>query len=297
MHKIIYISLLLLPFLPVAQAQQKFVYEDTALLQKDEQDVRIVQAPNDDAAPEYEDETLDTSLYKNNLNLPFDSIRNWKNLKEYAYTKYLDSLLKNKKKPEAKQTSRPPGSGIFTNLLNSSLMRVLLWTLVICFVLFIIYRLFLADGVFQRKSRSKKEEAEVEEELITPESDFDALIRQALQSGNYRQAVRYQYLRTLHLLAGKQFIELAPDKTNYQYVREITNRGHQNDFAALTLNYEYVWYGEFDIEKNIYQKLFFRDNKLIGGILIGDTKKAGKIITAIQKIKTMQDIVKENFLL
>ncbi len=50
-------------------------------------------------------------------------------------------------------------------------------------------------------------------------------------------------------------------------------------------------------EKNIYQKLFFRDNKLIGGILIGDTKKAGKIITAIQKIKTMQDIVKENFLL
>jgi flavorubredoxin/NADPH-dependent 2,4-dienoyl-CoA reductase/sulfur reductase-like enzyme len=50
-------------------------------------------------------------------------------------------------------------------------------------------------------------------------------------------------------------------------------------------------------EKNIYQKLFFRDNKLIGGILIGDTKKAGKIIAAIQNVKTIQDIIKENFLL
>ena len=95
----------------------------------------------------------------------------------------------------------------------------------------------------------------MEEEVITRESDFDALIRTALQNSNYRQAVRYQYLRTLHILADKNFIELAPDKTNFQYVREIANRNHQNDFASLTLNYEYVWYGEFDIDKNIYQKI------------------------------------------
>ncbi|MEO6540681.1 MAG: DUF1206 domain-containing protein [Ferruginibacter sp.] len=260
MHKIIYISLLLLPFLSAAQAQKKFVYEDTALLQKDEElaeeikDVENTTGNNNDAIS-FDGERTDTSLYKNNLSLPYDSIRNWRNLKEYAYSKYLDSLLKNRKKPELKQTPRPSGSGLFDNLLNSSFIRVLLWALAIAFVLFIIYRLFLADGVFQRRSKAKKDEAEVAEELITDESDFDALIRQALQNGNYRQAVRYQYLRTLHLLAGKNFIELAPDKTNYQYVREITNRNHQNDFAALTLNYEYVWYGEFNIEKHTYQKI------------------------------------------
>ena len=29
----------------------------------------------------------------------------------------------------------------------------------------------------------------------------------------------------------------------------------QNDFASLTLNYEYVWYGEFEVEKDIYDKI------------------------------------------
>jgi large-conductance mechanosensitive channel len=254
MHKIIYISFLLLSFLSAAQAQKKFVYEDTALLQKVEQ----VTAPGEEVKVDDntgEDENTDTSLYKNNLNLPYDSIRNWRNLKEYGYTQYLDSLLKNKKKTEAEEASPASDPGIFNNILGSSFIRVLLWFLVIAFVLFIIYRLFLADGVFKRNTKARKEEADVEVEIITDESDFDALIRQALQQANYRQAVRYQYLRTLHLLAGKNFIELAPDKTNYQYVREIANRNHQNDFAALTLNYEYVWYGEFDIEKNIYQKI------------------------------------------
>ncbi len=55
--------------------------------------------------------------------------------------------------------------------------------------------------------------------------------------------------------------------------------------------------GSENPDKNTYEKLFFKDNKLTGGILIGDTKKAGKIITSIQKGKTMNDMIKEDFLL
>lgn len=44
-------------------------------------------------------------------------------------------------------------------------------------------------------------------------------------------------------------------------------------------------------DKNTYQKLFFEDNKLVGGILIGDTKKSGKIMTAIQSGKTITEIL------
>jgi hypothetical protein len=263
MGKIIYISLLMMGFLSAAQAQKKIIYEDTSLLQKEEQ----VSAPVEDitstdstavletplAAME-EDEPADTTLYKNELNISYDSIKNWKNLKDYAYTKYLDSLLKNIKKKEVKQPPRQRRS-LLNSLFNSDIVTVLLWTVAIAFVFFILYRLFLAEGAFKRKSKSATAEAEVEEEIITNESDFDALIRQALQSGNYRQAVRYQYLRTLHLLAAKNLLELAQDKTNFQYVSEITNRNQQQAFASLTLNYEYVWYGEFEIDKNIYQKI------------------------------------------
>ncbi len=248
-------------FLSAAQAQKKFVYEDSTLLQKDDpveelveevtmKDTVVAVAP----AEALDEEPADTSLYKNELNLPYDSIKNWRNLKAYAYTKYLDSLLKSIKKKDKKQPPVPRRS-ILTDLFNSNIVTVLLWTVAIAFVLFILYRLFLAEGAFKRKSKSANAEAEVAEEIITKESDFDALIRQSLQSGNYRQAVRYQYLRTLHLLAEKNMVQLAPDKTNFQYVSEIANRNHQQPFASLTLNYEYVWYGEFEIDKNIYDKI------------------------------------------
>ena len=98
--------------------------------------------------------------------------------------------------------------------------------------------------------------------MITNESDFDALIRQALQNGNYRQAVRYQYLRTLHLLSGRGMVSLAPDKTNFNYVTEISNPEYRNAFAALTLYYEYAWYGEFDVDKNIYEKIEYNFSSL-----------------------------------
>jgi hypothetical protein len=266
MRKVIYISFLLLNLFAVAQAQEKNTYEDTAVSQKD---VEVIQAPVEEVRVDtvtYQAQTeltekekpADTSLYVNDLNFSYDSIKSWRNSKDYAYAKILDSLLKNLKKKEHKATPQPsaPDTGIFTGLLGSGFLQVLLWALAICFVLFVLYRLFLAEGVFKRKARSvKNDEAEVEEEIITHESDFDALVRQALQNGNYRLALRYQYLRTLHLLAERGMVGLAPDKTNFNYVTEISNPEYRNAFAALTLNYEYAWYGEFDVDKNIYDKV------------------------------------------
>jgi hypothetical protein len=252
-------------FLSAAQAQKKIIYEDTSLLQKDEPvlttpDENTVSIDTAEVSTLLEETTKqppDTSLYKNNLNFSYDSVKNWRNLNDYDYAKNLDSLLKTLKKKEAKESPRPtPRTGFLNSLLNSGIFEILLWTAAISFVLFILYRLFLAEGVFKRKSKSAKNtEPQVEEEIINNESDFDGLIRQALQSSNYRQAVRYQYLRTLHLLAGKSLVSLAPDKTNFNYVNEITSNDYRQAFAALTLNYEYVWYGEFDIDKNIYDKI------------------------------------------
>lgn len=265
MRKTFYISVLLLTFFNAVLAQQRVIEDDTALLRKDEQIYPPVEAvagdengsvSTDETAVEQYNTGVDTALYTNGIQLHPDSIESWRSLKEYAYTKYLDSLLKNKKQNEAKPVRRPRGDGVLNSILNSGLVSILFWSIAILFVLFIIYRLFLTQGVFQRSTKfNKDKEAKVEEEVITGKSNFDALISHALHAGKYRQAVRYQYLRTLHLLAEKNVLELAPDKTNYQYVNEIANRGHQQAFAALTLNYEYVWYGEFNIEKDLYQKL------------------------------------------
>lgn len=256
MRKLIYISVLLLSFSSGLHAQKKFVYEDTSLLQKEEE----VGAPLDDYETQIpvtaDRDTPDTVLTRNTLHLPADSLKGWQKLKAYGYMKTIDSVLKAEGRAEEKKRRTPSAPGFLESFLASGVLSLVLWSLAVLFVGFIIYRLFLAEGVFLRKPKAVENTgAEIAVEEINRDSDFEAIISQALQNNNYRQAVRYQYLRTLHTLALKQFIELAPDKTNYQYVREISNPGHRQDFAALTLHYEYVWYGEFNIEAGIYRKI------------------------------------------
>jgi Domain of unknown function (DUF4129) len=263
MLKLIYITVFCLALVCPAEAQdqeKKYVYRDTSLLQNGDAGEEIVEelpAPDEGIPPlAFKEEVLDTTLYPNNLYIPADSVQYWKDMKAFAYVEHMDSLLKQMQEKQQKNVRRDTGPSLFERFLASQLTQILLWSLAVFFVLFIIYRLFLAEGVFRRETRSSKQVSPaVEEEVITNESDFNALISQALRNSNYRQAVRYHYLKTLHNLAAKELIELSPDKTNYQYVREIKKPLLQNEFASLTLNYEYVWYGEFAIEENTYRKI------------------------------------------
>lgn len=49
-------------------------------------------------------------------------------------------------------------------------------------------------------------------------------------------------------------------------------------------------------EKKIYKKLFFKDKKLVGGILLNDTKKSIKLMKAIEASMKMSDVIKEDIL-
>lgn len=70
-----------------------------------------------------------------------------------------------------------------------------------------------------------------------------------------------------------------------------------NLFSCGTISPDSQMLALKDPSNNDYQKLFFENNKLVGGILMGSTKKSGKIMLAIQSEKTMQDMIKENFFL
>lgn len=48
-----------------------------------------------------------------------------------------------------------------------------------------------------------------------------------------------------------------------------------------------------DTESNRYKKLFFRDGKFVGGILIGDIKKSGTLIKALNKATGISEIVED----
>lgn len=79
---------------------------------------------------------------------------------------------------------------------------------------------------------------------------------------NYRLAIRYLYLQALQNLSGKGALQLLTNKTNNEYITELRGKLYQNDFAAITLSYEYVWYGKFDISEDTYNRLMREYNSL-----------------------------------
>ena len=84
------------------------------------------------------------------------------------------------------------------------------------------------------------------------EINFNEEIEKAVANGNYRLAVRLLYLLSLKLLNDKELINWQPEKTNQTYIGEITDPNRKREFSALTLQFEYIWYGEFFIDKDSF---------------------------------------------
>ncbi|WP_431124537.1 DUF4129 domain-containing protein [Flagellimonas flava] len=93
-----------------------------------------------------------------------------------------------------------------------------------------------------------------EEERIIKTEDIQQLIRDALAQNNYRLAIRYYYLFILKLLTERELIEWQLQKTNDDYIAELSNSQLKTPFSRATLLYDYIWYGEFNIDQDRYTK-------------------------------------------
>ena len=231
-----------------------------------------------DSLDEIIDLPEDTSLTKTAFNSSDDTLRKWKNSSDFAYVSYLDSLLKKEKdlrtdtvsidaktgRKRRGSVSAMSSSGTF---LNSFPLQIFFWVAAIFFIGFIIYKLFFTGGLFMVKNKKVSEDLEeAEPEGLSEYSEYDNLIREAEGAKDYNLSTRYLYLQTLKKLADRQLILYAPDKTNYSYVKELADRNYKQDFATLTLSYEYVWYGKFNVSPEHYEQLknqFNSFNKMI----------------------------------
>lgn len=104
-----------------------------------------------------------------------------------------------------------------------------------------------------------------EEEHIIKNEDIQALIQKALDARNYRLAVRYYYLYVLQLLSEREFIDWQLQKTNHDYEKEIKTPDLQKAFSKITRLYDYIWYGDFEIDQSQYERveLVFADVRKI----------------------------------
>ena len=131
------------------------------------------------------------------------------------------------------------------------LLPYILIATVVGFIIWLFYK--LNPGARLLKSQEKPGIFFTEEEEIVKTKDIRKLITKALEKQNYRLAVRYYYLLILKKLSDADVIEYMFDKTNNDYISEITAEQMNLQFQKATSLYDYIWYGNFDVTATDYE--------------------------------------------
>lgn len=138
-------------------------------------------------------------------------------------------------------------------------VMIFLKTLAFIVIIFVIYMIVKAimnnegQWVFGKNSDKKIiHYDEIEKNLL--KIDFEKLIQNSLQLGDKRLTIRYYYLWLLKKMSKEQIIVWDVEKTNSDYLYEIKDAMQKDDFAYLSYLYNYIWYGEFELDDETFEK-------------------------------------------
>lgn len=84
--------------------------------------------------------------------------------------------------------------------------------------------------------------------------DFEKLIQSTIESGEQRLTIRYFYLWLLKKMSAAQLIAWDIEKTNSDYLQELSSQSQKDEFAYLSYLYNYIWYGEFELDNETFTK-------------------------------------------
>lgn len=140
------------------------------------------------------------------------------------------------------------GFNIDPSLLKA--LEIIIYIALGILVIYLLVRFFIGENfssVFSKKATSLIDINLSEEHIEN--IDLDAKIKEALQQKNYRLAVRYHYLSTLKNLSAHNIISWEYEKTNSDYQEEISRQELKPLFQEVSYLYDYIWYGEQDIDE------------------------------------------------
>jgi hypothetical protein len=224
----------------------------------DEEGSDTVYSDEDDAA--YEEEA-DGNPFPEIVTAP---VRIERNISKDQWLKLIRDDAFKYEEPEVKKDKAETGpnwwskmiTGIF-EFLASGLGNFLILGVVVLIVLVIIIRIVQLNGnvFFSKKDKKLTETTDELSDEYVPD-DWEKVIQEAAAAGNYRLAVRHGYRYLLNLLQQKELINYQVAKTNYQYAFELSGTQLHRPFMQLTRDYEYAWYGGFNIQQERFEAYY-----------------------------------------
>lgn len=133
------------------------------------------------------------------------------------------------------------------------IFRILIWGLVIFFVFIAItqtrlYHLFYSDNEIESTSYNISKS---DEEIV----DYDEAIGQFKARQQFRDAIRVFYLKVINGLFTHGYLQFSKEKTNFDYLHDLTNDDLKSQFSAITSIYNHVWYGDVEINEDQFLRL------------------------------------------
>lgn len=160
--------------------------------------------------------------------------------------------------PEKKDDT---GSHSLEGLLSSRWFEYAMYMLLAAILGYALYKIIAENNLrfFYRKGASAATSPQQEPGL--EEEDLDEGLTRAMTAGDHRLAIRYCYLKTLRLLDTAGLIGYHPQTTNEEYIAQLHPLPQGESFRFLTRAYERIWYGDFAITGQQFERLLqsFRD--------------------------------------
>jgi hypothetical protein len=158
--------------------------------------------------------------------------------------------------------TRPSSGGWLVRLLTSRGFEYFVLLLMGGILLYAIIRIIVANRlqVFYRPPKRAMVIKGGEEDGLL-EDNLEGQLMHFMQIKDYRQAVRYLYLKTLRVLNDRGMIRYHQESTNQEYRRQLSATPQGGPFRDLTMIYEKVWYGEFPLGDALFTTLhqYFED--------------------------------------
>lgn len=131
--------------------------------------------------------------------------------------------------------------------------KILLFIIIGALILWLAYVL-----IKNKKAPNQKVVIDVENdwnpEVIT-KTELELRLEEAMLKEDYRECVRIYFTFILKELIRKSWISWKKEKTNYHYVLEMHKRENAAHFNECVRVYDIVWYGEYQIDREIFELL------------------------------------------
>ena len=256
-------GLLFFSFLSNAQEEEKTVADTTAIIVQPDEETEMGVSSSEKNPFSNRWDTLSVKQ----RSLPGDAVKKMKEDEDFWYANA--NITKKKSKEQIayeKEQGRKGQKGKNEQAVNErdnsyvplgqrSWFQTLLWIVILAVFAtgFAIYLGGSNVGLFRKKNvkAANAGEEEITEDIFA--INYQKEIDKAAAQGNYRLAIRLMFLRLLKNMSEKNIIRYKQDKTNLDYLMELHPTNYYNSFFRVTRNYEYSWYGQFNVSEDAYK--------------------------------------------